>query len=441
MIPTSEAARILGISQRRVVELIHLGALKAHKLGGVWLVDETSIENRAKTARKSGRPIRGHGRNDVRFILMNRTHEIAEVCYNLARHEFSSVGELSDLRRAPIGLAQGGTIRVRNLNNWWRERGIPQQRENLAQLLRSLGAQLPEELLYRNLGLSLSDQYWINPIDAPLAWEEVNFFNNSFSVVAKATALNADDAELLAHPDNTSDGNLEKHWVERGGKRFLQKGANRNGQEPYNEAVATALHKRLLGREEYVAYRLIRSHGQTLCECANFLSDQEEYVPSSYVAKHQEQPAAVSDYQHYVDCCKRLGADGVEQALARMIVCDDIIANHNRHWRNFGLIRNVETLECRPAPLFDSGSSLWCNVDLADLQAGNFAFESKAFENAPSRQLLLVEDFSWFDEKALVGFVDEAIDILAQNEWIASRLPYIQNALSHRVERMIAITE
>ncbi len=24
-----------------------------------------------------------------------------------------------------------------------------------------------------------------------------------------------------------------------------------------------------------------------------------------------------------------------------MIVCDDIIANYDRHWRNFGLVRNV----------------------------------------------------------------------------------------------------
>ena len=66
-----------------------------------------------------------------------------------------------------------------------------------------------------------------------------------------------------------------------------------------------------------------------------------------------------------------------------MIVCDDIMANTDRHFRNFGIVRNVETLECRPAPIFDTGTSLWCDVELAALGAAETSFESKQFETSP----------------------------------------------------------
>lgn len=50
-------------------------------------------------------------------------------------------------------------------------------------------------------------------------------------------------------------------------------------------------------------------------------------------------------YRHYVECCAALGVEDIETALGKMILCDDIMANTDRHWRNFGLIRDVETLE------------------------------------------------------------------------------------------------
>ena len=107
-----------------------------------------------------------------------------------------------------------------------------------------------------------------------------------------------------------------------------------------------------------------------------------------------EQDALTSDFDHYLECCSRLGASDARAALERLIVCDDIIANTDRHFRNFGIIRNMETLECRPAPIFDSGTSLWCERDLAALMEGDFSFTSKQFEASPARQMLLVEDLS-----------------------------------------------
>ncbi|MBO4365705.1 MAG: helix-turn-helix domain-containing protein, partial [Eggerthellaceae bacterium] len=97
MITTSEAARRLGVSSRRVLKLIHNGVLDAQKHGGVWLVAEESVEQRLQTVRKrGGRPARGKGRNDVQLLLMNRSHAVAEVVYDRMRHEFVKAGSLAD---------------------------------------------------------------------------------------------------------------------------------------------------------------------------------------------------------------------------------------------------------------------------------------------------------------------------------------------------------
>lgn len=54
------------------------------------------------------------------------------------------------------------------------------------------------------------------------------------------------------------------------------------------------------------------------------------------------------------------GLKNMETFLSKMLVCDYIPGNQDRHYQNFGVIRNVETLEyTRIAPIFDSGNSLW----------------------------------------------------------------------------------
>ena len=55
--------------------------------------------------------------------------------------------------------------------------------------------------------------------------------------------------------------------------------------------------------------------------------------------------------------------------------------------------------------------------------------------------MLLVEDMGWFDGDKLEGFVDEAIEILSKNDALTTRLPYLKEALTWRLERMIDIAE
>ena len=443
VISTEEAAVRLGVSRRRVQELIKSGVLHAEKVSRVWLVDESSVDLRLRSvSKRGGRPSFGEGRNEASFLLMNRTHEVAEVVYSTSKKKFVHVSEF-DERYAPLGLASsGGSISLSSFNRWWRGRGIPETREGLASLLEEAGVELPEELLQRNLGLSLSDQYWICPVASALKWADVNFFNNDFDKVSLSTsAFAADGVAAMAKPDNTSDGNLQKTWVCRNGTRFLFKSGTKYGQEPYNEVVASVLHRRLLKPDDFVLYTLEGEGPLARSCCPNFLTDEEEFIPAIYVERCREKSPNENEYEHYLSCCDELGVKGAKQLLDRMIVCDDLIANHDRHHRNFGIIRNVETLGCRPAPIFDSGSSLWCDVETSQLARGEHSFISKQFYSSPAKQMLLVEDMSWFSARSLEGFVDEAAGILSKNEALLSRMPYIVSALKWRLGRMIAIAE
>lgn len=66
----------------------------------------------------------------------------------------------------------------------------------------------------RNLGLSLSDHYWIRPADFRRLWDDINFFNNyttQFKLVSQLFAV--DGKAVAAKSDNTADGNLQKFWL------------------------------------------------------------------------------------------------------------------------------------------------------------------------------------------------------------------------------------
>ena len=112
-------------------------------------------------------------------------------------------------------------------------------------------------------------------------------------------------------------------------------------------------------------------------------------------------------------------------ALAKMFVGDFILANRDRHYRNFGLIRNVETLEVtRLAPVFDTGSCLWSDVELLEVP-GDFLYQAKPFKARgmkPADQVRLFEGYlTWLNMDALTDFPEKAQTILSKNPNIPER--------------------
>lgn len=434
---TKEAAEKLGISPGRIHQLIKSGSLDAEKVGSIWLVDSVGVEARAKQKPMAGRPSEQANPTDV-YTLMNRQHEVLTFQYDPTADVFRNVVDIKDPKRAPFGIMspRGKNASASSLDYWWKHRCIPARRSGIDAKLKELGIADTSGIPFKSLGLSLSDQYWIRPQSMDIDWDDINFFNNSFDDMKANEWL----SEVgLDSPDNTSEGMLSKAWICAGKKRHLLKGGGLLNQEPYNEAVATNLHSRLLSGEDFVAYDLEKRGKEVVSKCECFLTDEEEFIPAFYVKRILKQPPYRDDFHHYIECCAKLGVIDAKRHLQQMIVCDDLIANTDRHWRNFGIIRNVETLEYRTAPLFDSGTSLWSNVQTQEMAYASYAFETKPFREDADAQLRLVDDFSWLDFDALSGFGEDAVEILEANPMMEGRLDFIYGGIQSRIDRLMAI--
>lgn len=432
-----EAAERLGISVQAVHKRIAAGTLDAQKLNKRWLVSDESVAAAAANTPRPGRPRKG-----VAYILMNGNHEVMEFSFNGQRQEFRP-RDVLDAARAPLGtVTRTGAGSAEGLKRWWEHRSIPSGRSGISQKLAELGLDDPSLIPFRNLGFSLSDQYWIKPAGERLEWADLNYFQNDFGNGGQDWDEWLSDVGLSS-PDNTSEGALPKKWVCEGGRRILLKGhIPWTDQQVYNEVVASALHRRVLARREFVEYASRRIDGLgAVSACACFIGPNEEYVPASLVCDSGGTRRGESAYDALTRHAVNLGIPrrDVSMALSKMIVCDGLLANTDRHLRNFGFIRDIDTLEWRFAPLFDSGNSLWYDKDEEAVAKGDRSFVSRPFEPAPNRQLMLAARDSWFELDLLDGFEDEAADILAGGNLSAWRLDYLRAGIRERIDALKVI--
>ena len=119
-----------------------------------------------------------------------------------------------------------------------------------------------------------------------------------------------------------------------------------------------------------------------------------------------------------------------------MLVLDYIIANEDRHYNNFGFIRNAESLEWMGfAPIYDSGTSLWYNTQ----KVGSIV-DAKPFKKNHDEQVKLVQRLDWFNYAALKDINACCAKIFARSSTIANdRAEAIGNAVMRRagfVEKM-----
>lgn len=358
----------------------------------------------------------------MRYMLMHKMIPVMDIELDEITGGVMKIGKVFDQRHIPVGISVGkGVVDRASLNKWWIGRSIPASRSGIREALEAMNISSTEMLLSKCFGLSLSDQYWVCPDHSGLEWEKVNFFNNTFSEdVGHALFGQAPDhAELdLMSPDNTSDGQLKKKWIIADGKRCLIKGGSAPAyQEPLNEVLATAVLQRLKV-ENYTPYRIMWEDNLPYSVCDDFITPQTELVSAWHILQTVKKENHVSWYQHYLNCCEHLGIPHVRESLDRMLTLDYIMANTDRHFNNFGAVRDADTLQwIGPAPLFDSGTSLW-HDQATHLISGSQDVPSKPFRIKHSEQIQLVSSFDWFDPAALDGVGEEFRAILASSPMI-----------------------
>ena len=376
----------------------------------------------------------------MKCTLMHRRVEVAQLELDDETGIIRKIESVMSAEHLPVGVpVKGGIADRHELNKWWADRSIPASRSGVREALETLNLTDTKILLIRCFGLSLSDQYWIRPEGTGLTWEKINFFDNPFSddmgdVLFGKPKKNEDFD--FSSPDNTSDGYLKKRWKIANGKRCLIKGgSNLERQQPFNEVIASKIMDRL--GIDHVPYSIIWEDGEPYSVCEDFVTRDTELISAWRIMQTQKKDNSSSVYQHFVNCCKSLGAPDVVPALDRMIVLDYIIANEDRHLNNFGLLRNAETLEWLGfAPIYDSGSSLGYNSLLSQIHTEK-NITCKPFKRRHDEQIKLVTSFDWIDFSKLSdagGMVREVFSDPQAKELISENR---KEAIAQMVERHI----
>ncbi|MCR5769809.1 MAG: hypothetical protein K6G87_01095 [Butyrivibrio sp.] len=304
----------------------------------------------------------------------------------------------------------------RGIIEWWRDRAIPIKQGKIEKMLRENGIETNGLYLTHNLGLSLTDYYWIRPIGSELTWEDVNLFDNDFKENLLLGKINYNDNEVDEYQPNSSlQGNLEKTWIIDNGIRKLVKGNHDiYSSESINEVIiGDAIVAQ--GRDA-VTYSLLHIDGKNYdygCISSLFTSQQKELVSAYAVMTSELKPNNISGYEHFINVCDKNGLDRniVREYLEFEILIDFIFSNRDRHLTNISILRDADTLKfISMAPIYDSGKSMLVGRDIVPV-TDKFVLsqESQGFKEHELDLLKYVQNRKLIDVNLLpkVEYIEE----------------------------------
>lgn len=303
------------------------------------------------------------------------------------------------------------------LRGWWSRRAVPISQGHIKALLESRGFSCSEEYLVKNLGLSLTDYYWICPFQSGLQWSQVNLFENNFYDDINISGEAADSGSTIPHytPNGSLQGSIDKCWTIRKGKRGMIKG-NRDtlSAESLNEVLATRLHE-LQGFQNFTKYRLIEIHGRPYlygCFSELFTSVNRELIGAYDVEISKKRCPDVNTYEHFIAVCAEhgLGSDVLRPFLEYQIMTDFILSGRDRHLSNVSILRDAKTLQfLQPAPIYDSGKSMFVGSYVPKTEQEMLNIPTESFQSSERKLLAMVRDRSLVDVNKLPNpaFVQE----------------------------------
>ena len=246
------------------------------------------------------------------------------------------------------------------LVKWLQRRVIPKNRAYVAEILKTYGLSVNDTkgIIDVCKGLSLNDSYWVVPQGFTGTFAQYNLYENRFSEILSLvayTGIGQSDAAFTTSPELTTNGMLPKAWrFIEGEGIYLYKGgtfgAANTGNEPYSEFYASQV-AQAMGLDA-VAYELENWKGILASRCKLFTDINTAYIPIGRIVREGGLKACLEYY-------RQLGPEAYEQ-IKSMLVFDAVIYNEDRHFGNFGVLRDNHTGKVTSAaPVFDNGMSLF----------------------------------------------------------------------------------
>ncbi len=251
---------------------------------------------------------------------------------------------------------------------WLERRVIPKNRTFVDQILKTLRLSHNDTkgIIDVCKGLSLNDSYWIVPEGFKGTYEQYNLYDNRFSemlALVAYTGAGQTKQAFTTSPELTTNGMLPKAWrFIEGDGIYLYKGgtsgASNAGREPFCEYYASQIAE-AMGLNA-IHYDLENWKGITASKCKLFTDKDTSFIPVGRIVKS-------GGIQKCLDYYDKLGKAFSEQ-IRSMLVFDALIYNEDRHFGNFGVLRNNHSGKIvAPAPIFDNGLSLFCFAGQEDL--------------------------------------------------------------------------
>lgn len=254
--------------------------------------------------------------------------------------------------------------------DWLWHRTIPKQRELVQDILNSLNVSVGDTkgIIDVCMGLSLNDSYWTPQKDFEKSFSEMNLYENEFSdalsLIAYTGKYYGNVKKMRTSPELTTGGMLRKAWrfFDRN-NIWLYKGGTfgfaNSGNEPYSEFYAAQIAERM--GINAVHYDLENWMGILASKCKLFTDIDTAYIPIGRIVTEGGINAVLSYY-------KEQGEEFYEQ-LVDMLVFDAVVLNEDRHYGNFGVLRDNRSGKIvAPAPVFDNGVALLCYATKPDFE-------------------------------------------------------------------------
>ena len=323
---------------------------------------------------------------------------------------------------------------------WLERRVIPKNRAFVDEILKTLGLSLnnTKGIIDVCKGLSLNDSYWVVPSDFSGTFKEYNLYENRFSEVLSLvayTGVGTANQAFTTSPELTTQGMLRKAWrfIENDGI-YLYKGGTEgfanSGKEPYSEYYACQIAK-AMGLNA-VEYDLENWKGILASKCKIFTDIDTSFVSIGRIVKTGGIKACLDYYQ-------TLG-NNFSESLKSMLVFDAVIYNEDRHFGNFGILRDNHTGKIiSPAPIFDNGLSLFNYALDGDIKNLDAYAKTRSNPYGVSYESICAEVMGIKQKNQLRKLIDFKFTRHPSINLPEERLTAIEKHLQKRVRNLLAL--
>ena len=361
----------------------------------------------------------------IKYILMHKNDKCGTILFD------ENIGRITEYHDDRNGLSPYlGNCDIKKIQKWWEMRAVPVSRATMQQVINNANCLNTEVYLAKNLGLSMTDTYWIKPSGIDLSFDNVKFANLAAYSHGKIPYHNATSYD----PNASLGGQMEKYWDLMHKTPILVKESYKYyGQQSINEVFASIIHDRQHSGVDFVKYTAEMTEDRGVqCKCQAFTSENIELLSAYEIVESRKIQNSQALYDEYINICVENGIDSeqIQEFMDYQTMTDFLITNTDEHLLNFGVLRDPNTMNLiGPAPIFDSGNSMfysdgrktpYTRAGILDIPITSFyKREEKLLGKVKNKNVVDLNSIPSADEVkelyANAGIPEEKADIISKN--------------------------